>query len=287
MLKRMTNIHFPKKISFKNKDVKIVKAISIIVILSLSIIIMLGMLAVYYMGRINKNGQKIYSTYLQKIIQLDNIKNNVTEINSSLDALYRTTNSEVYMSSSTNIESNMKKIKETYLKNYESKISNKDENSMFGAFNTKLNDITKGLDELKKDYSSTQQVSKDKVTIIRSEGKDLSSDITSLVMYNEQLSKKMNDSNIQIFNENKILFIIIFSTAFIVLLFMFLFIVKFIKQSVKNMNNILEDISVGDFTVSIDSTGNSEFGHMKSELKKDFVESFKYIQRYKKSSFKY
>lgn len=59
MLKRMTNIHFPKKISFKNKDVKIVKAISIIVILSLSIIIMLGMLAVYYMGRINKNGQNI------------------------------------------------------------------------------------------------------------------------------------------------------------------------------------------------------------------------------------
>lgn len=246
----------------KIKNIKIIYAIYMLIFISIISIGITVLLGFRNMSSLNDNIVSFYNKDIPNSIKIGNIKGEIGIIRVNLVKVIDRAFSDEYVKA---IEDNDKLIRE----------------NLKGIENTYTSDINKNtIGKLKNSYDAYME--KSRIVIEkRSKGESIDqefitqynkdgSDVTNLI---DELTKRSYDSVTDVFNQSinnynrtKKIFVLISAALILVFILISTMVLRIIKKSVKEMINILNVISNGDFTVKINTDESNEFGIMKKEL---------------------
>ncbi|MCY6371334.1 methyl-accepting chemotaxis protein [Clostridium ganghwense] len=115
-------------------------------------------------------------------------------------------------------------------------------------------------------------------------GVEIEASLKELKDYDLKVAEELNIQAVNVYNRSIKIFIIIFGVGLAILLFISYYIIKAIKSETKEMEETLEIISNGDFTININLEGKNEFGMMKKSLNNTVNEISKLLHMVKEKS---
>lgn len=251
-----------KKFTKNLYNIKITHNILIIIIIAIFSIAGVSITGINSSKKLNENSKILVSDNLESVIILNKISNDVgvlrTTVIKTIDRPYSNEYSDTIVK--TNIE-----IKKA-LENYKKTSYTTEETALYINLEKAYNSYISNWDELKNERMADQKVSNDFSNNYTNLGNNLTDSINKILEYNK------NDANTKIENSNKDFKSIINKSmitvlvVLIILLFIGITINAIIRGSIIEFKSIMDVISLGDFTVEINTDNTNEFGMMKKEL---------------------
>lgn len=244
------------------KNLKLVTSIIIIWVISLSATFAVGILGVANCSSIFKNSHSMYTEELMGIQNLGVVNGDFGLIRASFTKLIDRKYDIQYINSIKENDSSIKKSIENYSN---SGLDDKDK-SMLGKFNKDYSEYYKCIeqaDSLKQQGAEISLELSDNFTKL---GSAVSSDLKDMVDYNSSMAKTIDEQNSAKFSSAKINLYVILGIMLLILSTITCFVLYIIKSSIKELNDILNKVSSGDFTVNVPRDEKNEFGIMKKQL---------------------
>ena len=252
-----------KKFTKNLYNIKITHNILIIIIIAIFSIAGVSITGINSSKKLNENSKILVSDNLESVIILNKISNDVgvlrTTVIKTIDRPYSNEYSDTIIKTNIEIKKALEKYKKT---SYTT-----EETALYVNLEKAYNIYISNWAELKKERMAEKKVNNDFSNNYTDLGNNLTNSINQILEYNR------NDANTKIENSNKDFksiinkAIITVILVLIILLFIGITINAIIRGSIKEFKSIMDVISLGDFTVEINTENTNEFGMMKKELK--------------------
>lgn len=243
------------------RNIKIVSAVRAVCILAMVAMLGVSVLGISDIKIINSTLDKVYGERFIPSTQSADIRKNFLQIRMEVtQALYdyKDNSNSVIAGYYTEINKIIKLYEELYMTNEEKII---------------MTDIKKGLsnymtqwEKLNDKLSKGNKPADDELNNLQTIALETMTRLGDLVNYNVNEAKNLVISGDTIYNNSVKNFILFVSCTFIALLILSLFITRIVKKSINEMDKNLNQVSKGDFTVSIRCNNNNEFGKMNKSL---------------------
>lgn len=250
---------------FRNVSIKVKISLGFFIVAML--VVATGVLGTLSMENMAARTEKMYSSNLQGINELHNIKENLLNIRSEIlsAVLYR--DADKTKSSIANIQEYEKgnaELIELYGKRSLSEEENKGWNTFLSDMKSYQNKATEVLDLAASGKYDDAESKLNEVTKIR---EAMSEKINNLIALNENMAKSENESNIRITKYNSIFMYIIIGIGLILSAFIGTILSANISKSVKKALIFAKALSEWDLTVEVENKSRDELGKLIEALR--------------------
>lgn len=248
-------------------NVKIINNIILLITAALIATSAVCVFGIYSTRTLKGNINTITTDNLQSVIILDDIGNNVGTIRLTVTKTMDRTYSNDFSAAFEMADYEIRKD----IQNYSKTLTDEEEKNLFNSFVNAYNKYFEKWSELKTIRISGQSISSDYVTEYTNLGNNLTASINKLLEYNQKGAAQIKNKADIDYNKVIINSISTFVGAFIILSLLGISTCIIIRNSIKEFNKVLQEVSTGDFSVEIDDSNKNEFGSMKRELKKTVI----------------
>lgn len=257
-------LEFKKIKLFKNfNNLKLTTGIIYIVLIGFISASLIGALGYNYIQKINKNIDSMYNNDLSAIEKENEMANTFQSVRLEIAKQLKNYNGKA--------DSKIQSLNET-LKNNLKEFSKRDlsesQKDNIDKTSSCFNDYISLWNEINTLLSNKQPLAEIKEQQLYSQG-DITKDTFSKLIYEDNLNAEIRYAQSeQIYEESLEIFIYIVLISVLILVFVSVVIIITVRKSSKEIIDVLDTISQGDISISLDVDGNNEFGIMKKTLSK-------------------
>lgn len=258
----------------KIKNVKIVRSVVLLIIISVLGISLIGGLGMIDMRKINSDMTGMYKNNLVPIARLGSIRagflNIRITVNKALNGYV-----EKY---SKDIQDNDNHIKGRLNEFLTTEMTDKEKKDI-AEFTKAYEDYMKFYKKNEPKIISGQRPPEEDLNKLTELSDNVEAILVDLRDYNESLAEEANKNSNKVYDNSFKLFMIGFVAIISLLIIVSYYIVRSITESSKHMIGALHVVSGGDFTIELDTSGDSEFSIMRKALAKTISSISKVIEK--------
>ncbi|MCY6354581.1 methyl-accepting chemotaxis protein [Clostridium sp. ZS2-4] len=261
------------------KSAKIVTNIVAIIVLAMIVGSLIVGIGLSNMKEIKNNMSIMYKDRLVPITDATSIRADFLNIRVLITAAYNKYDSSY--------DTQIKKYDEIIAKRLASYTSSKmDEFEVkeIEKFKSNYAEYMNIWNKVNNELAKRQPIDREQYENFRSLGIEIENSLKELKDYDLKVAQELNIQAEKLYNKSVKIFIIIFGVGAIVLVFISYCIIKAVRSETKEMTEILDTISKGDFAVNIDLDSNNEFGMMKKSLNNTVTNISKLLHMVKEKS---
>lgn len=245
------------------KNLKMSRIISLIIVIALVFTSVIGILGYLNTKKINNNIDEMYNERLLPITSVTSIRADFLNI-------------RVYVNKEV---TGYNKEDDTKIKDYENRIEKRLAELASVHTDTKESEL---INKFKNDYSKYintyekskallekgQKLPEEDLNTLSKVSENIENLLKELKDYELNIANQLMNQSDTIYDKNLRLFVLLFLFSVTFLAMISIQIIKVLKDSTKEMLNILDEVAQGDFSVNIEINGNNEFEIMKKSLKR-------------------
>lgn len=271
----------------KLKSLKLTTCIIIFVLLSTVFTAMVGGSGYLAINKINNNVSKMYEDRLIPISNVGSMRANYLKMRISIiNAILHSEGKDYVKNQKFYDEKIIKCENEVHnnLKEYE--LSNMDEEGVkeIANINKQLQQYEKLWDVTKKELLKGDKISNEFFGEFSKIGEELEASFRTLRDHDVQVADNLYAESDKIYNYTTLQFVILFIILIVIMISISVLFTKMIKKSSKEVITVLETAAQGDFTVTVNTDTNNEFGKMRKALGKTIENVSQMIEDIKNKS---
>ncbi|WP_026888504.1 methyl-accepting chemotaxis protein [Clostridium beijerinckii] len=258
------------------RNIKVINSIILMVILSTIVSLSIAIVGYNNMKTINSNSSLMYESALVRILKTEEIRQTFLNIRLNVN---RISISDFNNDDVATIDADYKAIN-TMVEEYEALSLSSIEKNNLNEFKTdsekyysQIKDLEKGNKLYGIDLEKFNQL-----------GIEMQLFLNNLVTYSSNTASNLYNDNVNLYVRSTKIFFITFIIGFILMMLVSSSIILVIRKSIKEIISDLDDVSLGDFSIKIDSNYNNEFGKMKKSLGKTILNISEMIKEVKNST---
>ena len=258
------------------RNIKVINSIILMVILSTIVSLSIAIVGYTNMKTINSNSSLMYESALVRILKTEEIRQTFLNIRLNVN---RISISDFNNDDIATIDADYKAIN-TMVEEYEALSLSSIEKNNLNEFKTdsekyysQIKDLEKGNKLYGIDLEKFNQL-----------GMEMQLFLNNLVTYSSNTASNLYNDNVNLYVRSTKVFFITFIIGFILMMLVSSSIILVIRKSIKEIISDLDNVSLGDFSIKIDSNYNNEFGKMKKSLGKTILNISKMIKEVKNST---
>ncbi len=258
------------------RNIKVINSIILMVILSTIVSLSIAIVGYNNMKTINSNSSLMYESALVRILKTEEIRQTFLNIRLNVN---RISISDFNNDDVAAIDADYKSIN-TMVEEYEALSLSSIEKNNLNEFKT---DSEKYYSQIK-DLENGNKLYGIDLEKFNQLGIEMQLFLNNLVTYSSNTASNLYNDNVNLYVRSTKIFFITFFIGFILMMLVSSSIILVIRKSIKEIISDLDNVSLGDFSIKIDSNYNNEFGKMKKSLGKTVLNISKMIKEVKNST---
>ncbi|MBU5454849.1 methyl-accepting chemotaxis protein [Caproiciproducens sp. MSJ-32] len=263
----------------KLKNVKLSKGVFSISLLAVIFAVIIGFVGDFYLSQINKNIKVMYTESVEPLSIGAGIRGEFA--NMRIEA-----HKEMYKHDTSYTESLAKHNEniQKYLQKFNSAFKDSEDLKEINEFKANYDEYLKYWDKINKDLAAGRDVSEEDYNNLSAVATKAEEALYKLKTYNVEKAGSLYTESDSIYTSSRVSFLAIIGLIILIFSFFSYQFIKIIKLASKDMQDKLEVLATGDFTVDLETKDNNEFALLKRSLSKTIKEISAVIRRVKEVS---